>query len=180
MRAHQIVSTTILIGTGAWLLMWGQDLLRAENGLPPGESLSELSSMRVVGQLIKIEGRYYVIKDRDGKELYLVVGSETELTGSFQPGDTIEAWTSPVEHAMAIRALNPDHDNGQVNAASRFIAGSLLRVEEGYYVLLDAHGKEVRVLVNQDTELAGEFQPGDQVEVFTSPIEHALAIRSAK
>lgn len=40
--------------------------------------------------------------------------------------------------------------------------------------------KEIRLLVNQNTELAGKFRPGDQIEIFTSPVEHALAIKSAK
>ena len=49
-----------------------------------------------------------------------------------------------------------------------------------YYIMRGSDGKELRFLVNQDTELAGEFKPGDQIEVYTSPVEHAVAIKAAK
>ena len=136
--------------------------------------------MKVEGELIKIEGRYYVIKDREGKQLYLEVSSDTELAGAFKPGDRVEIWTSPVEHALAIRASTSDEEEGSVESATRLLKGTLVNTEGRYYVLRDAKGKEVRVLVTQNTELAGEFKPGDRVEVFTSPIEHAVAIRAAR
>lgn len=65
--------------------------------------------------------------------------------------------------------------SGRVPATEKLIG-----IEGKYYVMVGANGKEIRLLVNQNTELAGEFRPGDQIEVFTSPVEHAVAIKSAK
>lgn len=144
--------------------------------LPPAES----ASMKVEGRLMRIQGRYYVIEDNQGKEIYLLVGQDTELSGVFKIGDRVEVLTSPVEHAIAIRATRPEQESQQIDSATRTITGQLIAIEGKYYVVLDRDGKEIRLLVDQDTELAGEFAPGAIIEVFTSPIEHAVAIRSAK
>ncbi|TKS63922.1 MAG: hypothetical protein EWM73_00992 [Nitrospira sp.] len=144
---------------------------------------SAMPSMKVEGELVKVEGRYYVIKDAHGKEMYLLVTPDTELAGPFKPGDRIEVWTSPIEHAIAIRAdsLELDSERSErVEAATRSLKGKLIGIEGKYYVMVGADGKEIRLLVNQNTELAGEFRPGDQIEAFTSPVEHAVAIKSAK
>jgi hypothetical protein len=145
---------------------------------------SAVSSLKVEGELIKIEGRYYVIKNAQGKEMYLLVGPDTELAGPFKPGDRIEVWTSPIEHAIAIRStslvLESERIEERIEMATHSLKGKLIGIEGKYYVVVGADGKEIRLLVNQDTELAGEFRPGDQIEVFTSPVEHAVAIKSAK
>lgn len=138
------------------------------------------STMRIEGTLQKIEGRYYVIQTVEGKELYLLISKDTELAGTFKIGDRIEVWTSPVEHAIAIRAVIPDQDASAMEKATHTIRGKLIAIVGKYYVMIGADGKEVRLLVNQDTELAGEFRPGDQLEVFTAPVEHAVAIKSAR
>jgi len=157
--------------------------------LPQGTSArhapsSAIPSMKVDGELVKVEGRYYVIKDAHGKEMYLLVTPDTELAGPFKPGDRIEVWTSPIEHAIAIRAdypdLDADLDTERVEAATHILKGKLTGIEGKYYVMVGADGKEIRLLVNQNTELAGEFRPGDQIEVFTSPVEYAVAIKSTK
>lgn len=140
--------------------------------------------MKVEGELIKIDGRYYVIKNAQGKEMYLLVGPDTELAGPFKPGDRIEVWTSPIEHAIAIRstslAQESDRIEDRIEMATHSFKGKLIGIEGKYYVVVGTNGKEIRLLVNQNTELAGEFRPGDQIEVFTSPVEHAVAIKSVK
>jgi len=141
---------------------------------------SAISSMKVEGELLKVQGRYYVIKDDQDKEMYLLVGPDTELAGPFKPGDRIEVWTAPIEHAVAIRATSLELDSDRIEAATHSLKGTLIGIEGKYYVIVGADGKEIRLLVDQDTELAGTFSPGERIEVFTSPIEHAVAIKSAK
>lgn len=170
-RTFLTVSTALLMA-GLAALLWYQGL--------SAQPSQDASSMKVEGRLMKIQGRYYVIEDSQGKEVYLLVSQDTELTGTFKVGDRIEVWTSPFEHAIAIRASLPEQESSAIDTATRTITGKLLAIEGKYYVLLDREGKEIRLLVNQDTELAGEFSPGDKIEVFTSPIEHAVAVRSAK
>jgi len=170
-RTLSTVSTTLLMA-GLAALFWYQGL--------SAQPSSNASSMKVEGRLIKVQGRYYVIEDSQGKEIYLLVSQDTEVSGTFKAGDRIEVWTSPIEHAIAIRASLPERESPAIESATRTITGKLIAIEGKYYVMLNREGKEIRLLVNQDTELAGEFSPGDTIEVFTSPIEHAVAIRSAK
>jgi len=159
---------------GAAVPVWPQGSSSSQN------PASAISSMKVEGELIKVQGRYYVIKDAQGKEMYLLVGPDTELAGQVKPGDQIEVWTSPIEHAIAIRAASLGTYPEEINAATRSLKGKLIAIEGKYYVLVGTDGKEIRLLVNQDTELAGAFRLGEQIEVFTSPVEHAVAIRSTK
>lgn len=138
------------------------------------------ASMKIEGELLKIEGPYYVIKDDQGKEIYLLVTQDTELSGSYKSGDRIEAWTSPIEHAIAIRADNRNKDDLAIGSATYTHKGKLINIEGQYYVLVGVDGKERRHLVDQDTELAGEFKPGDQIEIFSSPLGHAVGIGAIK
>lgn len=138
------------------------------------------ASMKIEGLLVKIDGRYYVIKDAQGKEVYLLISPDTTITGTFKIGDRIEVWTSPIEHAIAIRAGMIEQDPPRVESATHTLRGTLLGIDGKYYIMRGSDGKELRLLVNQNTELAGEFKPGDQIEVFTSPVEHAVAIKAAK
>lgn len=167
------------------LLLAGVLIAIASQGIPawpqaPSPPPPVMASMKVEGRLVKIEGRYYVIKDAQGKESYLLISQDTELAGTFKIGDQIVVWTSPIEHAIAIRASIPEQEAPAIATATHTLRGKLTAIEGKYYVMIGADGKEIRLLVNQDTELAGEFRPGDQVEVFTSPVEHAVAIKSVQ
>lgn len=132
----------------------------------------------VKGELVRIEGRYYVLKDDQGKEMYLLVSSDTVAQGSFKTGDRIEVAASPIEHAMFIKALSQRPVAIDLEAATRTIRGRLIKIEGKYYVLQDAAGHEFRLLVNASTEMVGAFTPGDDLEVAVSPVEHAMSIRT--
>lgn len=132
----------------------------------------------VKGELVRIEGRYYVLKDDRGKEMHLLVGPDTVAQGSFKTGDRIVVSASPIEHAMFIKPLSQRHVEIDLDAATRTIRGRLLKIEGKYYVLKDASGREVRLLVTASTEMVGAFNPGDDLEVAVSPVEHAMSIRA--
>ncbi len=61
--------------------------------------------MMVMGDLLKIEGEYYVVKDRRelGKEIRLHVDKTTKLEGAFKAGDKIEAKVTETDHALWIK-----------------------------------------------------------------------------
>lgn len=132
----------------------------------------------VRGELVRIEGRYYVLKDDQGKEMHLLVGPDTVTQGSFKTGDRIEVAASPIEHAMFIKPLSQRHVAVDLEAATRTIRGRLIKIEGKYYVLKDASGHEFRLLVTASTEMVGAFKPGDDLEVAVSPVEHAMSIRA--
>ncbi len=69
----------------------------------PGELADMTQYLR--GELLKVEGSTYVVKDSSGKEFRLMVDSHTTLVGIFQPGSKIEAQVTADGYAISIRQL---------------------------------------------------------------------------
>ena len=61
--------------------------------------------MMVIGDLLKIEGDFYVVTDRRelGKEIRLHVDRTTKLEGTFKVGDKVEAKATETDHALWIK-----------------------------------------------------------------------------
>ena len=61
----------------------------------------------IKGELLKIEGGaeggFYTVRDTTGKEVRLHVNRDTQMEGSFQVGDKIEAQSNPAGHATYIK-----------------------------------------------------------------------------
>ena len=67
------------------------------------EPTAEPGSQAVKGDLLKIDGEFYVVKDTSGKEVRLHVDTTSRLEGSFKPGDKIEAQATDKGHALSIK-----------------------------------------------------------------------------
>ena len=59
----------------------------------------------VNGDLLKIDGEFYVVKDlrEAGKEVRLHVDNTTKLEGTFKAGDKVEAKATETDHALMIK-----------------------------------------------------------------------------
>ena len=59
----------------------------------------------VNGDLLKIDGEFYVVKDlrEAGKEVRLHVDKTTKLEGTFKAGDKVEAKATETDHALMIK-----------------------------------------------------------------------------
>ena len=57
----------------------------------------------VKGDLVKIDGEYYVVKDSTGKEVRLHVDSTSKIEGAPKAGDKVEAQMNPTGHATSIK-----------------------------------------------------------------------------
>jgi hypothetical protein len=58
-----------------------------------------------VVDIISIKGEEYVVKDENGKEATIHVGTETEKFGQLQPGDRVDAWIFPNGQARTLMIL---------------------------------------------------------------------------
>ena len=65
------------------------------------------SSQTVKGDLLKIDGEYYVVKDMAGKEIHLHVDKTTAVDGAIKVGDKIEAQATEKNHAASIKHVQP-------------------------------------------------------------------------
>jgi hypothetical protein len=60
-------------------------------------------SQAIKGDLLKIDGEFYVVKDASGKEVRLHVDKTTKVEGALKAGDKIEAQASEKGHALSIK-----------------------------------------------------------------------------
>jgi hypothetical protein len=74
----------------------------AEPLATPGE-MAAPGSQAIKGDLLRIDGEFYVVKDTSGKEVRLHVDGTSKLEGTFKAGDKIEAQASDKGHALSIR-----------------------------------------------------------------------------
>jgi uncharacterized protein YdeI (BOF family) len=65
------------------------------------------STQTIKGDLLKIDGEFYVVKDTAGKEIRLHVDKTSQLNGTFKAGDKIEAQATEKNHAVSIRDVQP-------------------------------------------------------------------------
>ena len=74
----------------------------AEPVAAPGE-MAAPGSQAIKGDLLRIDGEFYVVKDTSGREVRLHVDGTSRLEGTFKAGDKIEAQASDKGHALSIR-----------------------------------------------------------------------------
>lgn len=58
-----------------------------------------------VVDIVSINGEEYVVKDENGKETNIHVGTETEKFGQMKPGDRVDAWIYPNGQARTLMIL---------------------------------------------------------------------------
>ena len=71
------------------------------------DDMAALSTQTVNGDLLKIEGEFYVVKDILGKETRLHVDKTTTMDGSINVGEKVEAQATDKNHALSIRHVQP-------------------------------------------------------------------------
>ena len=74
----------------------------AEQMAAPGE-MAAPGFQAIKGDLLRIDGEFYVVKDASGKEVRLHVDGTSKLEGTFKAGDKIEAQASDKGHALSIK-----------------------------------------------------------------------------
>jgi hypothetical protein len=129
----------------------------------------------VKGQLIQIEGEYYILQDAEGKNVRVHVDKSTSLDSPFRLGDIVEAHRTLQGHAISMRHGSGPLSSGPSSASSgmgpgssdrlikdeqvtlggakQAVRGEVLRIEGDKYWVRDGHGNEVRLAVNQNTRI---------------------------
>ena len=83
-----------LLALAVLLLSAGLVFAAEREGMQGGSGLSQspaAAAQVVTGEVLKIEGQNYTVKDASGKEVRFVVDKETKVQGQFKEGDKIEA-----------------------------------------------------------------------------------------
>lgn len=76
------------------------------------ESGRSMNGKMVKGEVLRVEGDNYFIKDQDGKEVRLHTDETTQKAGniSIEPGDRIEATVDDQAHAISVVSEQAIHD----------------------------------------------------------------------
>ena len=68
--------------------------------------LDKLKGGNVIqGEVLRIDGENYLVKDQNGKEVRIHVNEATEKTGTIAQGDRIEAEVNNQSHALSIAPM---------------------------------------------------------------------------
>jgi hypothetical protein len=73
---------------------------------PPGGAMAPAGTApagMVKGELLRIEGDFYVVKDDTGKEVRLHVDKTSKVDGSPKAGDKVEAQVTAEGHAASLK-----------------------------------------------------------------------------
>jgi hypothetical protein len=65
------------------------------------------SQTMVKGDLLKIDGEFYVVKDMAGREIRLHADKTTTLDGAIKVGDKVEAQATEKNHAVSMKHVQP-------------------------------------------------------------------------
>jgi exosome complex RNA-binding protein Csl4 len=66
-----------------------------------------LGPKTVQGDVLKIDGAFYVVHDRSGKEVRIHVDETTTMDGLIKAGDNVEAQVTDKSHALSMKHGNP-------------------------------------------------------------------------
>lgn len=109
-----MISTCKFIGVlaGGCLLWLGLSNCQS-NAIHPSDAASEVGeagdnqspgTKSIKGEVLRVEGHYYVVKGEDGKEMSLHTDSTTRKTGDISQGYRIEAQVNDQNHALSVRS----------------------------------------------------------------------------
>jgi N-acetyl-beta-hexosaminidase len=95
-----ILLITVVLNFGLTALM---DVASAMSEEGPRQSANIPQTLQ--GELLKIEGEFYLVKDQTGKEVRLHVDKDTKMMGDITPGAKIEAQVWTDGYAISIKRL---------------------------------------------------------------------------
>jgi len=130
----------------------------------------------VKGELVQIEGEYYILRDAEGKNVRVHVDKRTQMDQNLRIGDTVEVQRTLPGHALFMRRasepLTPAASSASsgvgggssdrllkdsqvtLGGAKQVVRGEVLQIDGDKYLIRDGHGNEVRLAVNQNTRMS--------------------------
>jgi len=127
----------------------------------------------IEGQVLKIDGNIYTVRDTAGRELRVHVDQNTQSDTTIKVGDRVRARIGHVPSDVYARSFQKWSGKEGEPILSPTIEGEILKREGDMFVLRDLSGKEVHLQVDKSTKLDSNLTPGDKVvariDSMTSP-----------
>jgi len=136
------------------------------------EDLARKDSEVIRGKLLKIADGIYTVETSPGSQASIRAANHTKFDGNYKgmEGDWIEALVSPDMHIQTFKKSTPAYT----------VEGSVLNVEDKFFVVKDSAGKEIRLNIGGDTKFEGSHNVGDHVRAEFTPDGQALSIKPIK
>jgi len=117
----------------------------------------------IEGQVLKIDGSIYTVRDAAGRELRVHVDQNTSTDTTIKVGDRVRARIGHVPSDVYARSFQKWSGKEGEPVLSPTIEGEILKREGDTFVLRDLSGKEVRLQVDKATKLDSNLTPGDKI-----------------
>lgn len=96
------VSIVIILGLGGLTYSFGGDAMSKKDAKP--DLKERLTKDAIKGTLVRTDGDYYLIRDKDGKEVRVHVDISTKMD-KVMPGDRVKAYLTEKGHATTLQRL---------------------------------------------------------------------------
>ncbi|OGW64253.1 MAG: hypothetical protein A3H49_07520 [Nitrospirae bacterium RIFCSPLOWO2_02_FULL_62_14] len=100
------IAAIVLVIANIWVFPNLIELPAATNPAPQSDSAKPAPSMNgtgiLQGQLLKIDGDLYIVKDAGGKEVHLRVNKDTVLDKRIKAGDKVDVQMAADGHAATL------------------------------------------------------------------------------
>jgi len=117
----------------------------------------------IEGQVMKIDGSTYTVRDSAGRELRVHVDQHSQTDSTIKVGDRVKARIGHVPSDVYARSFQKSSGNESEAVLSPTIEGELLKREGDAFIIKDLTGQEVRLHVDKATKLDSNLTPGDKV-----------------
>ncbi|HEY3198413.1 MAG TPA: hypothetical protein VGJ57_10390 [Nitrospirales bacterium] len=115
----------------------------------------------VRGEVMKISGKGFIIKDSLDRRVRLEVGPNCTLDENIQAGDEIVAHIVHKGKENYIKSVKRLIFSSPAGIFA--VEGEVLKIDRETYLILDPAGKEVRLLVDAKTWRDGNITVGDSI-----------------
>ena len=116
----------------------------------------------VRGEVMKIDGKAFIIQDSLDRRVRLEVGPNCTLDENIQAGDEIVAHIVHKGKENYIKSLKRLISSSPTET-SAVLEGEVLKIDRETYLILDRAGKEVRIQVDAKTWKDGNITVGDSI-----------------
>ncbi len=161
--------TVALVMTG-WIAVTTTALSQTTNEEIPSplkqENGGQDSASLLMGRIVKMEGESWVIKEDEGSEVSIRLGSDTTKKGILKVGEQIIATVRPDGTTEIITGPEPIQ-----------ISGMLIEIQNDEYLVQEKDGTNVKVLIAADTDMEVIPRVGDRLFISMSPDGHALEVK---
>jgi len=118
----------------------------------------------IEGQVLKIDGSSYTVRDSAGREFRIHVDQNTQSDSSIKVGDRVRARIGHVPSDVYARSFQKwSGKETDVTVLSPTIEGELVKREGDTFLIRDLTGQEVRLQVDKATKLDSNLTPGDKI-----------------